>query len=239
MPKSRPRRNAEDDAHCMPKMQPTAVVRCNVIVMPMVTLQSFWIARWPFDDAGFAERFGITAHSLADALDILCWSGRRFRAHLGHFCVVAIRTYADLVGRPGFRAHVKYNMGPIVCRGMWYPWITSQPPRPQALRMDQTMSLAPPPKLAGCLAVLECATIRLRLLGYAGEQDGMAPADAAEVAAPADAVHNLPYLIQHWESCDEELLREMLDDCDKRFPRGSSLLAAYEGAQIVPNGPFF
>ena len=209
----------------------------------MVTLQSFWIARWPFDDASFAERFGITAYSLADALDILCWSGLRFRpprsrAPLGHFGVDLIRNYADLVELPGFRTHVKYNIGPIVCRGMWYPWITSRPPNPRALRMDQTMSLAPLPKLAGCLAALECATIRLRLLGYAGEQDGMIPADAAEVAALADAVHNLPYLIQHWEICDEELLRGMLDDCDKRFPNGGSLLAAYEGAQIAPNGPW-
>ncbi len=37
----------------------------------MVTLQAFWMARWPFDDSGFAERFGITAYSLADALDIM------------------------------------------------------------------------------------------------------------------------------------------------------------------------
>ncbi len=103
--------------------------------------------------------------------------------------------------------------------------------------MDQTMSLAPPRKLAGCLAALECATLRMRLLGYAGEDDGMAPAHAAEVAALADAVHNLPYLIQHWESCDEELLRGMLDDCDKRFPNGRSLLAAYDAAQIAPNEP--
>ncbi|NUP13897.1 MAG: hypothetical protein HOW73_48295 [Polyangiaceae bacterium] len=93
------------------------------------------------------------------------------------------------------------------------------------------MSLPPAPKLAACLAALERAAIRLRLLGYRGEVDGL-PADAAaEVAALADAVHNLPYLIQHWDRCDEHLLRWMLKDCDSRFPHGGELLAAYEHAE--------
>lgn len=207
----------------------------------MVTLQAFWIARWPFDDAGFAERFGITAYSLADALDILCWTGLRFRpprfrAPLGFFCIDAIRTYDELVERPGFRTHVNHFMGPMVCRGMWYPWITARPPIPRALRMDPTITLAPPPKLSGCLAALECAAIRLRFLGYAGTRDGITRANAAEVTALADVVHELPYLIQHWESGEEGFLRAMLDTVDKRFPHASSLLGAYDGAQTAPNG---
>jgi hypothetical protein len=95
------------------------------------------------------------------------------------------------------------------------------------------MSLPPPHKLAACLAALECSAIRLRLLGYAGEKEGMAARDAAEVAALADAVHNLPYLIQHWDTCDEELLRGMLHDCDKLFPGARNLLAAYEAAEAA------
>ncbi|MDI1476864.1 hypothetical protein [Polyangium sp. y55x31] len=199
----------------------------------MRPLRAFWIARSPFDSAGIAERFGITAFSLADALDILVWAGVRIRANRGPFVVVAVVDYRDLVEQPGFRSHVEYNMGPIVCRSLWYPWISSQPPAPRAMRPDDTMSLPPPQKLAACLAVLECAAIRLRLLGYAGEKEGMAPSDAAEVAVLADAVHHLPYLIQHWDTCDEELLRGMLHDYDNRFPSGHSLVAAYERAEAA------
>jgi hypothetical protein len=101
------------------------------------------------------------------------------------------------------------------------------------MRSDNTMSLPPPQKLAACLAALERAVLRLRLLGYAGEKEGMAAPDAAEVAALADAVHNLPHLIQHWDTCDEELLRGMLHDCDNRFPSGGRLLVAYERAEAA------
>jgi len=90
------------------------------------------------------------------------------------------------------------------------------------------MSLAPKPKLAACLSALYWAAVRVRLLGYAGERNGLSPAQASEIAALADAVHNLPHLAQHWETCDEDLLRGMLEDCDKRFPNGRSLLDAYD-----------
>lgn len=94
------------------------------------------------------------------------------------------------------------------------------------------MSFAPPKKLAACFEVLYRATIRLRLLGYSGEVDGLSPAAASEIAALADAVHNLPRLAQNWESCDEELLRAMLDDCDQRFPYAPRLLEVYDLASI-------
>jgi hypothetical protein len=196
----------------------------------MRPLHSFWVARWPFDIGGLADRFGITAFSLADALDILLWAGLRIGRGRGRIVVAAGVNYLDLVELPGFRAHVEFNMGPIVCRGMWYPWVSSQPPPPRPMRANDKMSLPPPQKLAACLAALECAAIRLRLLGYAGEKEGMPPRDASEVAALADAVHNLPHLIQHWDTCNEELLRGMLHDCDNLFPSAHGLLAAYEAA---------
>ena len=90
------------------------------------------------------------------------------------------------------------------------------------------MSLAPTAKLAACFSALYSATIRLRLLGYAGERSGLSPAQASEIVARANAVHNLPHLAQHWETCDEELLRGMLGDCDRQFPNGRSLLDAYD-----------
>jgi hypothetical protein len=92
------------------------------------------------------------------------------------------------------------------------------------------MSLAPPQKLVSCLKALYHATVRLRDLGYSGEQTGLSPAAASEVAAIADAVHNLPYLVQNWETCDEQLLRSMLGDCDARYPSRWSLLEAYDRA---------
>ncbi len=99
--------------------------------------------------------------------------------------------------------------------------------------MATTFSLPPPAKLAACLAALERAAIRLRLLGYRGEVDGLPASASAEVAALADAVHNLPRLIQHWDTCDENLLLWMLKDCDARFPDGGQLLTAYERAEAA------
>ena len=92
------------------------------------------------------------------------------------------------------------------------------------------MTLAPAPKLSACLAALHWATIRLRFLGYAGQRNGLSPEQAGEIAALADAVHNLPHLAQHWDTCNEELLRGMLEDCDKRFPHAGGLLEAYDQA---------
>jgi len=218
------------DAHEAPVFRATCLsLRYS---LEMTALCSYWIARHPFDLAGFAPRFGVTGHSFADALDIVVWSGISLRADQGYFHVDVAPSYNELLGRPGFRDHVEFNMGPMVCRGMWYPWITAEPPRPRRFRMEQPMTLPPRPKLSACLAALEVAAIRLRILGFAGEDGGMAPHAAAEVAALADAVHNLPYLIQHWDSCDEELLRDMLGDCDRRFPYGRHLLDAYLEAHV-------
>jgi len=71
----------------------------------------------------------------------------------------------------------------------------------------------------------------LRLLGHAGEVLGLSATQASEIAALADAVHNLPRLAQHWDRCDEALLRGMLEDFDKLFPEGISLLDAYDRAE--------
>lgn len=92
------------------------------------------------------------------------------------------------------------------------------------------MSLAPPQKLVACMEVLYHAALRLRVLGYLGEQTGLSLAAASEVAAIADAVHNLPRLVQSWETCDEQLLRSMLGACDARYPSEVPLLEAYDRA---------
>ncbi len=93
--------------------------------------------------------------------------------------------------------------------------------------MPSNITLPPTAKLAACLAVLERVLVRARLLGYAGETAGLSPRDAQELAQLADAVHNIPSLLQAWPSCDEDLLRGMLEDFDQAFP-GSALLEVYD-----------
>lgn len=85
---------------------------------------------------------------------------------------------------------------------------------------------APAPQLAACLEVLYRATIDARMLGWAGERDGISPADAKRLGDLMDAVHNLPWLAANWERCDEALLRAMLGDYDARH--GRSLLETYD-----------
>jgi hypothetical protein len=100
----------------------------------------------------------------------------------------------------------------------------------RVLANDPTGPKSVPPfeKLAACLAVLELALLHARSLGNAAHPDGLSADAAAEIAALADAVHNVPSLIQHWPSCDEALLRGMLRDFDQRYPAGPNLLETYD-----------
>lgn len=92
------------------------------------------------------------------------------------------------------------------------------------------MSIAPAPYLEACLAVLYRACISGRLLGWSGEQSGLTAAQSGELADLLDAVHNLPHLIQHWEECDEPLLRQFLAAFDEKWKASGrgDLLAVYE-----------
>lgn len=85
---------------------------------------------------------------------------------------------------------------------------------------------APAPKLAACLEVLYRAALDARLLGYAGEREGLGPDKAKRLADLMDAVHEIPRLVADWERCDEQLLRSMLGDYDARH--GGGLLATYD-----------
>jgi hypothetical protein len=94
------------------------------------------------------------------------------------------------------------------------------------------VSLAPQPYLSACLRVLYRATIEARMMGYAGEQRGLSEIEGKRLADLMDAVHNLPDLIQRWDTCNEDLLRGMLRDFDARWygVSGVRLLEEYEGA---------
>jgi hypothetical protein len=96
-------------------------------------LMAFWFAKPPFDVAGFAERFGVTAYSYGDAVHLLRWGFRGQKLDLGEFLVIRGISYAELFRAPGFRAHVEMNMGPMVVRGIWYPYISAAPPSVSAL----------------------------------------------------------------------------------------------------------
>lgn len=85
---------------------------------------------------------------------------------------------------------------------------------------------APGPKLAACLEVLYLAALDARLLGWAGERAGLSRDESKRLADLMDAVHNIPGLAADWERCDEQLLRSMLDDYDKRH--GGGLLETYD-----------
>jgi hypothetical protein len=90
--------------------------------------------------------------------------------------------------------------------------------------------LAPEPYLSACLEVLYRASIHARLIGWAGETGGLTAEQSAQVADLMDAVHNIPHLLQHWEQCDENLLRSFLEAFDTKWKEKSNagLLAAYE-----------
>jgi hypothetical protein len=99
-------------------------------------LTAFWIARSPFDEAGSSPRFGVTGHGQADVVRILRWGGFRLSNGLDDFEIVQEVTYAELRRAPGFRYHVEFNMGPMVVRGVWYPYITTTPPDPWTLASE-------------------------------------------------------------------------------------------------------
>jgi len=91
----------------------------------------------------------------------------------------------------------------------------------------------PETKLRACLAVLQVACMRARLLGYQGQAAGMSVERAELVADLMDAVHHLPDFIQRWPSCDERLLRGMLEAFDRKWPRaGVALLATYDALAL-------
>jgi hypothetical protein len=85
---------------------------------------------------------------------------------------------------------------------------------------------APAPKLAACLEVLRRAAVDARLLGWAGEREGLGRDQSKKLADLMDAAHNIPELAADWERCDEQLLRSMLGDYDARH--GASLLETYD-----------
>jgi hypothetical protein len=93
------------------------------------------------------------------------------------------------------------------------------------------MAIAPEPYFSACMAVLSQAVLRVRVIGWSGEKAGLSPEATAQIADLMDAVHNLPHLVQHWERCDQKLLKAFLNQYDQKWhsvETGPSLLHIYE-----------
>jgi hypothetical protein len=88
------------------------------------------------------------------------------------------------------------------------------------------IALTPEAKLRACLAVLRCACLEGRMLGYEGQHAGL-PARRAELLADLmDAVHNVPELLLQWSEVDESILRGMLSGFDRKWSGESVSLGA-------------
>jgi hypothetical protein len=85
--------------------------------------------------------------------------------------------------------------------------------------------LAPEPYLSACLEVLHRAAIYARLLGWNGDKVGLSVEEATYLGHLMDAVHEIPRLLQRWETCDEDLLRGMLEDLETKFTPRDDLRA--------------
>ena len=89
--------------------------------MTAPALTAFWITT---PSAHGPIGFGVTARTLADGLGIIRGWGFELPEDLSSLAMREGRTVADLD-----RRHVVVNMGPIVTRGLWYPFVGVGVPR--------------------------------------------------------------------------------------------------------------
>jgi hypothetical protein len=61
--------------------------------------------------------FGVTAHSFDDAIEIIKRRGYNLPQDMAALTVQKISSVKDISD-----AHVQRHMGPIVVRGLWYPF---------------------------------------------------------------------------------------------------------------------
>lgn len=86
--------------------------------MQQPLLTAYWIVSTSRRDGPLG--FGVTAWSLGDAIRILRWAGygQFIPDDLSTLSILENVAVADLD-----QPHVVANMGPIVVRGVWYPFI--------------------------------------------------------------------------------------------------------------------
>ena len=85
------------------------------------------------------------------------------------------------------------------------------------------MALPPDPELRACLRVIYMASTAARIDGW---QNNVNPERLADLM---DAIHNIPFLILNWESCDQEMLKSCLLDYETKWrTEGPCLRTIYE-----------
>ncbi len=92
---------------------------------------------------------------------------------------------------------------------------------------------APDPQLKACLAALYHAALEGRRLGFIGSRslrNRLSSRGSRQMADVMDAVHNLPWLIENWEKCDQDGLRQNLGSYKRKWGEraGTDLLTVYE-----------
>jgi hypothetical protein len=65
-----------------------------------------------------------------------------------------------------------------------------------------TELIAPEPYLSACMSVVRLAVLHARRMGWSGQ---VQPDHLADLM---DAIHNVPELVQNWETCDVDFMRE-------------------------------
>ena len=79
------------------------------------TLTAFWIDG---PDPSGPLGYGVTAFSITDAVEIVQRAGYRLPDDKG-----SLRVRADIKAAEIEHDYVREHMGPIVVRGLWYPFI--------------------------------------------------------------------------------------------------------------------
>jgi hypothetical protein len=87
------------------------------------------------------------------------------------------------------------------------------------------MSMPPKDEFRACMRVLYIAILDARSAGW---QSDVNPARLADLM---DAIHNIPNLVQNWEGCNQDLMKSMLLDYERKWrSEGPCLKTIYEQA---------
>lgn len=76
------------------------------------------------------------------------------------------------------------------------------------------------------MEVVRWAILQARVWGWQND------VPAEQLADLMDAVHNIPYLVEHWENCDQAWLKRSLEDYERKWAKsdGPCLRTMYEQA---------
>lgn len=92
------------------------------------------------------------------------------------------------------------------------------------------MALPPDSEFRACMRVIYMAILDARVAGW---QSDVNPERLADLM---DTIHNIPNLVQHWESCDVDSSKERLLNFERKWKEdGPYLRAIYEQSLLDSN----